>query len=508
MKRDDRSRLRSRFFVSVAMALVSGASLALVALANLPLTKIGEDTYTNPASQHKTQVEPDSFSSGNTIVATFQTGRFFDGGASNIAFATSTDGGSTWVAGNLPGITTDDDPGNPYDRVSDPSVAFDAKHNVWLISSLAILEVQGGINGAAVLVSRSTDGGLTWGDPVVVAAATGASDLDKNWTVCDNTATSPFYGHCYTEFDDFGQGNRIKMSTSTDGGVTWGAPKDTANRATGLGGQPVVQPDGTVIVPIANAFETAILSFSSTDGGNSWSRTTQIAKVKDHTVAGDLRSGPLPSAAIDDSGKVYVVWQDCRFRRKCPSNDIVMSTSTDGIKWTAPVRIPIDPTNSGADHFIPGLAADPSTSGAAARLGLTYYFYPDAACTFSTCELMVGFIGSADGGTTWGAPTTVAGPMTLSWLPDTSQGRMVGDYISTSYNASGTAHGVFAVAKAPTAGGPDCATATPHCDQATYTTTSGLSAAAEVSVPVPVDKRPLPNAASDHAAPQAHSHRR
>jgi len=150
-----------------------------------------------------------------------------------------------------------------------------------------------------------------------------------------------------------------------------------------------------------------------------------------------------------------------------------MSTSTDGIKWTAPVRIPIDPTNSGADHFIPGLAAAPSTSGAGARLGLTYYFYSDAACTFSTCELMVGFIASADGGTTWGAPTTVAGPMTLSWLPDTSQGRMVGDYISTSYNASGTAHGVFAVANVPTAGGPDCATATPHCDQAIYTTASG-----------------------------------
>src|SRR5206468_1363984 len=85
MKRDDRSRLRSRFFVSVAMALVSGASLALVALASVPLIKISDDTYTNPTSQHKTQVEPDSFSSGNTIVATFQSGRFFDGGASNIA---------------------------------------------------------------------------------------------------------------------------------------------------------------------------------------------------------------------------------------------------------------------------------------------------------------------------------------------------------------------------------------------------------------------------------------
>jgi len=24
---------------------------------------------------------------------------------------------------------------------------------------------------------------------------------DKNWTVCDNTSSSPFYGNCYTEWD-------------------------------------------------------------------------------------------------------------------------------------------------------------------------------------------------------------------------------------------------------------------------------------------------------------------
>ena len=43
-------------------------------------------------------------------------------------------------------------------------------------------------------------------------------DLDKNWTVCDNHAASPFYGHCYTEFDNFGEGDLEYMSTSADGG--------------------------------------------------------------------------------------------------------------------------------------------------------------------------------------------------------------------------------------------------------------------------------------------------
>jgi len=57
------------------------------------LTQISSDPYTNPNSNHKTQVEPDTFAFGNTIVSTFQSGRFFDGGASNIGFATSTNAG-------------------------------------------------------------------------------------------------------------------------------------------------------------------------------------------------------------------------------------------------------------------------------------------------------------------------------------------------------------------------------------------------------------------------------
>ena len=53
-------------------------------------------------------------------------------------------------------------------------------------------------------------------------------NLDKNWTVCDNHPTSPFYGHCYTELDNFGDGDLELMSTSTDGGLTWSTPIPTA----------------------------------------------------------------------------------------------------------------------------------------------------------------------------------------------------------------------------------------------------------------------------------------
>src|ERR671924_123390 len=97
------------------------------------LTQISSDPYSNTDSNHKTQVEPDTFAFGNTIVAAFQSGRFFDGGASNIGFATSTNGGETWTHGFLPGTTVFATPPGPskYHRTSDPSVAYDAKHKVW-----------------------------------------------------------------------------------------------------------------------------------------------------------------------------------------------------------------------------------------------------------------------------------------------------------------------------------------------------------------------------------------
>ncbi len=383
---------------------------------------------------------------------------------------------------------------NPYDRDTDPSVAFDAGHNVWLISTLPLLAG----NGAAVLVSRSTNGGITWGNPVTVASATGSSDFDKNWIACDNTSTSPFYGHCYTEYDDFGHGKQVHVAYSTDGGLTWHEGSTPALSV--IGGQPVVQPNGTAIMPIDSGNEGSVLSLRSTDGGVSWSSPVTISRITSHGVRGSLRTGPLPSAEVDAAGKLYVVWQDCRFRRRCASNDIVMSTSSDGIAWSAVARVPIDSTKSGVDHFIPGLGVDSSTSGGGARLGLTYYYYPVSSCSSSTCQLNVGFVSSSDGGATWSAATQLAGPMTLSWLPNTTQGRMVGDYISTSF-ASGTAHPVFAVASAPTAGGSDCATATPNCDQAMFTPASGLTAASQ-GFGANGDKA-LPDAASDHAAPQS-----
>jgi hypothetical protein len=407
-------------------------------------TPISSDPYTNPDSQHATQVEPDSFAFGNTIVATVQTGRYVNGGgASNIAWATSIDSGRRWTTGMLPGTTVN--AGGPWARISDPSVAYDPAHDVWMISTLAFGTASSPSGSpSAVLTSRSTDGGLTWQLPVTTSFGV---VYDKNWITCDTWASSPHYGNCYTEWDDNGQGNRLLMSTSTDGGLTWGPATPPGGLPSGLGGQPVAQPNGTVVVPYSTGNEIRV--FRSSDGGANWTSSTSISPVQEHNVAGNLRTSALPSAEVDGAGRVYVVWQDCRFRSGCSANDIVMSTSTDGNTWTAVTRIPIDTTTSGVDHFIPGVAVDNDTSGSAAHLALGYYYYPVSNCG-NSCQLTVGFVSSLDGGATWTPPTQVTAPMNLSWIADTDQGRMVGDYMSTSFTGDGKAHPVFAIAKAPT----------------------------------------------------------
>ena len=430
---------RLRFVSLFACLAVLSLGVAVTARAQVTLTQISSDPFTVGPGQHATEVEPHVLAYGDTLVAAFQTGRIAPGGATAIGWATSTNGGTVWSNGFLPGLTTGYNDG-AYNAASDPAVAYDAKHATWMIATLPILNSTTTTTG--VVVSLSTDGGLAWSNPVVVGPMVTASD--KNWIACDNTSTSPYYGNCYIEWDNPDSGDEIFMSTSSNGGTSWGPATATANGATGLGGQPLALPNGTVVVPIETSGQSA---YVSTNGGSTWSAPVTISNVQWHTDAGGIRSRPLPSAMVDGAGTVWVVWEDCRFRSRCSTNDLVYSTSTDGVHWSAVTRIPIDATTSTVDHFIPGIGIDPATSGATAHVGVHYYYYPKSSCTQSTCQLYVGYISSGNGGSTWNTPVSLAGPMTLTWLPTSQNGLMVGDYIATAFS-NGVPYGVFAVAAA------------------------------------------------------------
>src|SRR5512140_1913878 len=153
---------RIRFITTLVIALSFTMSSVLVGSA--ATLHISIDPFTQATckasntTNHQTEVEPDTFSFGSTIVAAYQVGRVYDGGACTIGFATSTNNGSSWTTGQLPGITKYAGNG-PYARATDAAVAYDAKDNVWMVSTLALVESPS-VKGVAVLTSRSTDGGL------------------------------------------------------------------------------------------------------------------------------------------------------------------------------------------------------------------------------------------------------------------------------------------------------------------------------------------------------------
>jgi len=471
-------------FLTILLALTIALALALPAGAQSGLVKISTDTFTNSDSTHKTEVEPSTFAWGNTIVSAFHVARrpgSIGWGSADVGFSTSTNGGVTWTYGSLPGLTVNYKSGT-YGAAADPSVAYDAKHGQWLISTLPLVGLGPGARYIGdVAVSRSTDG-LNWGNPIIIDS----THLDdKNWTVCDNTTTSPYYGNCYTEWDQaYGTGD-VLMSVSSDGGQTWGPGLPSSNGAGGVGGEPVVQPNGTVIVPFQNG---GINVFSSTNGGVSWGKSQSIASIQSHLVAGGIRNPNLPSVGIDGAGTVFVVWSDCRFRTGCKENDIVMSSSSNGTTWSKVTRIPIDATTSTVDHFLPGIGIDPATSGSTAHMTIVYYYYPTASCNATTCQLDVGYVTSTDGGATWTAGKKIAGPMKLAWLPVSDSGPMVADYIGVSY-VNGNPFGVFAAAVAPT--GSTLA-------EAMYTTKTALPMPGSEPRFSGLGDKPVAGAKSDH----------
>jgi hypothetical protein len=422
------------------------ASVAAARPAATKVVRLSRDTLTTPEAQHATEVEPDSLAVGTTVVTAFQVGRFFDGGASAIGFATSRDGGATWRSGLLSQLTTASTPPGPANRATDPAVAYDAAHGRWLVESLTLSG-----SSAAVVVSGSTDG-LTWSAPSTAIslpfAKNGDTNLDKSWIACDSGAGSPFRGRCYVAYTDFAAaGTAIGVQSSADGGSTWSAPVLVSVTSDVPGVQPVVRPDGELVLVYLNGPDR-IEAVRSRDGGASFGTPELIAHVRAHRrrVRPDLlRVFPLPTAEVNRTGSIFVAWPDCRFRRACSANDIVLSHSTGG-GWSSPRRVPVPGAGPTADHVIPGLAVDPATSGAGTRLALTFYSLRSAACAPDRCRLDVRLMTSASAGTRWsGAKRLNARAMQLDWLAQTGSGRMVGDYVSSSFSR-GRAIGVFALA--------------------------------------------------------------
>ena len=202
------------------------------------------------------------------------------------------------------------------------------------------------------------------------------------------------------------------MSTSTDGGLTWGPATPTASSPVELAASLWCSRMET---SWCRSRPVAFRRSASTDGGASWSAPVTISNIQTHQDAGGIRSGPLPSAAVDGAGTVWVVWEDCRFRSNCSTNDLVYSTSSDGVNWSAVTRIPIDDIVEHRRSFHSGDWDRSDNFGRdCARGDCIITTIRRATARSSTCQLTVGYISSANGGTTLEyVRSTLTGPTQL-----------------------------------------------------------------------------------------------
>jgi hypothetical protein len=132
---------------------------------------------------------------------------------------------------------------------------------------------------------------------------------------------------------------------------------------------------------------------------------------------------------------VLTAWQDCRFRARCDGNDVVISRSADGTAWTTPVRI-----TSGRNVVLPTIGVEPGTG----RLAVAYY-------VIQRNGIDAEVVTSQDG-RRWSAPQRLnARRMPLEWMPQTTLGRMLADYIGVSW-VRGRPLVVLALASPPRSG--------------------------------------------------------
>jgi hypothetical protein len=368
-------------------------------------------------------------------VAVFQEGRIDPAGDASNGWATTFDGGKTWTYGHLRGVTKA--VGGPYDRASDAVVAFGPDNYVYA-NSLVVNDTQ---STAGLTMNVSRDGGRTWGEPsTIIYDSTGSND--KNWIVVDNSdALGHHKGRVYVVWD---RGLApVIAAYSDDHGQTWntggigvpGAARDGAGYLVypgqGIGALPLVMPNGDLAVVFSTiANPGPVLSTTPKTEYEDYIRIDKImvatargaglvpsggplvfspavtaAVPLSFTVRGQRAGEGIPAAAIDPhSGKMYIAWNDGRFRTD-RVNDIVVTSSPDGATWSQPVRVNPGARDDFLDRWCPmiGVGDDGRVHVAYRERQEIEYFIPELFAQ----DIDTMYQESTDGGATFGPPLQV-----------------------------------------------------------------------------------------------------
>jgi hypothetical protein len=388
--------------LAIAGALAAAAAWADLFTASTPIQVSGASPFASCTADSgqtgtnfpNTEVEPwvdVNPTDANNIVGTWQQDRWSDGGARGLVAGVSKDGGQSWSSVVIPKVSVCS--GNSaYLRASDPWLSFAPNGDLYHIS----LSANGGITAAgfpnsAILVSKSKNGGTTWGNPIALRTDKGPNVLnDKESLTADPTNSN----YAYAVWDRLEvadeNADRVQVflhavgsrgptwfSRTTNGGRSWEPARiiyDPGEINQTIGNQIAVLPNGDVldffnlIFNFKNVAKTRgqnVAFIRSSDKGANWSGAKIIDRlvgvtVRDPDTGQIVRSQDFnPDVAVDPSnGNLYIVWQDGRFSSGTRA-DIAFTMSTDGgSTWSPTVRL--DQNSAGTSAFLPSVhvAAD------------------------------------------------------------------------------------------------------------------------------------------------------
>ncbi len=362
----------------------------------------------------------------------------------------SRDGGKTWGQTLIPGyrggpvsVLTG------YGIAGDPVVVFDSDGNVYMAGLAARRKQVSPFRPlqkmSCIWVAKSSDGGETWGQVRQVATSISAVNFhDKEWLTCD-----PNDGTLYVTWTVFNflSASEIVCARSTNGGNTWGdyvvISEFTGGETQVQGSYPVVDDDGVLHVVWIGYSPGSIRYSRSTDKGLSFSPAKDIAPcqpISYHQDPNTYRTPTMPALAVDRSGldthgNLYVTWPD----NVNGDADILMCSSYDGgDSWTEPIRVNNDTVGNGAPQFFPSISVSPQ--------GYVCTIFYDMRDDPEGIMLHIYFALSMDGGLNFSLQFNItnvqfngensAGSF-LGQLTSSDHTAFIGDYIQVDTNKDG-----------------------------------------------------------------------
>jgi hypothetical protein len=305
------------------------------------------------------------------------------GGDSECSALASFDGGLTWRRGVLPkraGITGG----------GDPWVAFDSRGRAYL-SCLHGARTEAGERTSGAGVYRSDDGGVSWSGPTMLPGRA----YDRPVLVVGHARTGaepPLHVVASQGARrDFGAANPIAISTSVDGGRTFGEPVQVLfNNLNNNVRSAVVLPDGSLIAIFYDIGsldgrrleQFRVWSIRSTDGG----RTFGPALFVNENAGGDQ-----VDVAADSAGKLFAAWDVIRGPR-AGRGVFFAKSEHGGRRWSAPTRL-ADLAEGERQQHVPTVAA--AADGTIVTFWVDYRNDSRGECSD------VYFRASLDAGATW-----------------------------------------------------------------------------------------------------------